>query len=287
MALESPRGIEVLEVTHTSRVAAVSTSAGPRRLLAAGLAEALGATRLPVDVTSLDAPTDVRGAVGRSFAVADRVARRVCRAIGRRRLPVVLSGSCHTGLGSVSGLPRERPRGIVWLDRHGDFNTPETTRSGLLDGTTLACVTGRGWTRLQSVCGYAPVPDRDVLLIGARDLDPDEARLLDGSDVTILTGDAVPDRASEAIRALGGRVGSVYLHIDLDVFDPRVARANAYATESGLSAEGALLVLDTAFGVTAAQVVALTSYDPSVDPEGKVVEVALSIGRRIARRVAA
>lgn len=287
LGIERPVGIEIIHIAHASRVAAVSTSAGPTRLLRDGFAQALGATGVPVRVTSLDAPAGVRGAIARSFAVADRVAIRVGRAIERGRFPVVLSGSCHTGLGSVSGLPHERPRGVVWLDRHGDFHTPETTRSGFLDGTTLACVTGRGWTGLRrSVAGFSPVPDRDVLLVGARDLDPEEARLLDGSGVEVLAGEAVPGRSPEAIRALGPRVGSVYLHLDLDVLDPTVARANAYATGGGLSAEGLRCLLDTVFDQTAAGAVALTSYDPSVDAEGAVVRVALSVGRTIARWVA-
>lgn len=98
---------------------------------------------------------------------------RDARAADRRI--VVLSSSCHTAIGSVAGMTGPA-RGVIWLDCHADFNTPESTGSGLLDGMTLACLTGRCWRRMCSkVPGFEPVLDANTLLVGARDLNDGEA----------------------------------------------------------------------------------------------------------------
>lgn len=281
------RGVTVLHVLHASRVAAIPTAAGPARLLDAGLAEAVAETGARVEVLEVGAPPDSRGEIGTAFAVADRVARAVRRRSERGRLVIVLSGSCHAGIGSLSGLPGSA-RGVIWLDCHGDFNTPDTTESGLLDGTTLAAIAGRCWKRLSAgVAGFAPVPEEDILLVGARDLDPAEAELLSGSGVHLISREEAPPRLEEALRGLGRRVDGAYLHIDLDVLDPSVGRANRYATEGGLSREELRRALEQVTEHCPVRVVGLASYEPSADEGGTVCEAALEIARLIADRAVA
>ena len=90
------------------------------------------------------------------------------------RFPLVLAVNCFTSLGTVAGLGRDV--GVVWFDAHGDFNTPDTTTSGFLDGMGLAMLLGDGWRELrQTVEGLRPVPAEHALLVGARDIDPDGA----------------------------------------------------------------------------------------------------------------
>jgi arginase len=271
--------VTILHVTHASEVAAIRTAEGPRAIMDEGLVDALEGAGVPVEVERIDVErvAGPKGAVGEAFLIADRVARAVALGTSRGRLMVVLSGSCHAGLGAAAGVPGER-RGVVWLDCHGDFNTPETTASGLVDGTTLAAITGRCWTTLcAGVAGFRPVRDEDVLLVGARDLDDEEARLLRESAVERIDAGAATTRGVEAIGALGGRADGVYLHVDLDILDPTVGRANAYATDGGLTVDELVTLAEATARRCPLRAVAFTSYDPAMDEDGAVRRAAVEV----------
>jgi arginase len=141
-------------------------------------------------------------------AVADAVAGAASR--GER--PVVLSGDCTTALGTVAGLQRAGSvAGIVWFDAHGDVQTLETTTSGYIGGLPLRMLVGYRPELVAARLGLRPVPERQVLLVGARDLDPPEVSYLERAqirraEVGGLGRAALPD-------------GPLYLHIDLDVID--------------------------------------------------------------------
>jgi arginase len=132
------------------------------------------------------------------------------RAGGR---PVVMSADCTTSLGTMAGLQRAGVMaGIVWLDAHGDVQTLETTSSGYLGGIPLRVLAGYRPELIATRLGLAPVPERDIALVGARDLDPPEADYLAGAQIRQLP---VAGLAAAALPA-----GPLYLHLDLDVIDP-------------------------------------------------------------------
>jgi arginase len=141
-------------------------------------------------------------------AVADAVAR-VTR-------PLLLSADCSTALGAVTGLQRRhRDLTVVWLDAHGDFNTPAITISGYLAGMSLALLTGRAPDLFADPLGLRPVADTNVVLAGARDLDPAERDALAASGVQRVPAD--PAAITSALAGLGRT--PVYLHLDVDVID--------------------------------------------------------------------
>jgi arginase len=141
-------------------------------------------------------------------AVADAVAR-VTR-------PLLLSADCSTALGAVAGLQRRhRDLAVVWLDAHGDFNTPAITISGYLAGMSLALLTGRAPGLFADPLGLRPVADTNVVLAGARDLDPAERDALAASGVHRVPAD--PAAVISALAGLGRT--PVYLHLDVDVID--------------------------------------------------------------------
>jgi arginase len=265
--------IDILIVPYDSGHRSWRMGAGPGRLLAAGLAGALEdanhRTRLvPVDLEA-DVPTEVAAAFELARSVKDRV--REARAAGR--LPLVLSGNCGVALGTVAALYRPR---IVWFDAHGDLHTPDTTRSGFLDGMALATLTGRGWRTLVEDIGLRPVPDERVDLVGARDIDPAEAALLDDSGIRAHGVDVRP----EQLATVPG--GEVYLHVDLDVLDPSVGRANPYATPGGFTLPGLLDLLAGLAGAHPIGALALASYDPAVDGDGAIATAAIRIATVVA-----
>jgi arginase len=191
------------------------------------------------------------------------------------RTPIVLSGSCHTALGSFAGLPSGR-RGVIWLDCHADFNTPDTTGSGLLDGTVLATIAGRCWKRLAlAVPGFEAVMESDVLLVGVREVDAAEERLLAEAPIPRLTVEDVRGGDLTALHTLAGTVDSVYLHIDLDVLDPSVGVANKFAEPGGLLLRDFVELLRTVSALFRTKAIGMASYDPRRDPDASVASAAI------------
>ena len=130
---------------------------------------------------------------------------------GRR--PALVAGDCSVCLTTLPAVLRHRPEArVLWLDAHGDFNTPETTPSGFLGGMSLAGACGR-W---DSGLAEGIDPER-VVLAGVRDLDAGERELLERSDATVI-GASVTETLVAVKNALDG--APVYVHLDVDVLDP-------------------------------------------------------------------
>jgi arginase len=234
--------------------------------------------------------------IGTSFALHRALAERVSATVAAGDFPLILAGNCGSSLGTVSGVWAAAPGdasdlGVIWLDAHGDFNTPDTTTSGFLDGTALATLTGQCWQALTaSIPGFRPVSDAHVVLVGARDLDPAEETALARSRVARVEAARMQAAGAEAaldvaLTALARRVSRVYLHIDLDVHEPAEARANQYAVPGGLSpatVRDLVRVVGGRFQISAA---ALTAYDPSYDADGRMLEAAAALMQEIAEGV--
>jgi arginase len=111
---------------------------------------------------------------------------------------------------------------VIWLDAHGDFNTPETTPSGYLGGMVLAAALGRGAPELTSLGGTGPpVPDERVGLMAIRALDEEERASLDDSRVRFTVFERRDDLNRAVDAFLEETEGPVILHFDVDSVDPR------------------------------------------------------------------
>jgi arginase len=237
------------------------------------LAEAIGGESVVVPAPE---PRPVPNEVADSFDVIRSVRLSVSEAVEEGRFPLVLAVNCFTSLGTVAGVGRDV--GVIWFDAHGDFHTPDSTITGFLDGMGLAMLLGDGWGELRATIeGLRPVPAENALLVAARDLEPTEADRVDASELRRADAGTL----ETALDELATRVDAVYVHIDLDVIDPSVARANVLAVEGGLETEQleqALAAISGRFEIAAA---ALTAYDPSQDHENRIP----AIGARLARQL--
>lgn len=267
--------VRLIAVPYDSGIRGWRMGAGPIHLLESGLEARLRTAGHSVQTRWIEAPADPPPAeIRTTFQLAAGVADAVRDARAAGALPIILAGNCSSSIGTLAGLADAEPA-VVWLDAHADFNTPDTTRSGFLDGMSLAIATGRCWTQMATaIPGFRPVPESRVCLMGARDVDPAEADLLRASVCTVLPPRELDARLSDALDTLRTRAGTVYLHIDLDVLDPSEGRANAFAAPDGLRLAqviGIIHALRQRFELGA---VALTAYDPSSDPDGRIVSAA-------------
>jgi len=142
--------------------------------------------------------------------------------------PVCVVGDCCQPIAVLAGLQRAGlgPM-VVWFDAHGDFNTHETTISGYVAGMSIAMITGRGNQTLVEASGLKPLPDTDIILADARDLDPAERELLEKSKVAHLTD------FNELVERISTSDRPFYVHFDVDVIDCAEAPAQQFPVPGG------------------------------------------------------
>ena len=264
--------VEIISVPFDSAQQDVRMGAGPNAILAAGLPDGLARGGHEVACRTVAVPEESwRAEIQTAFALAAGIATCVQAARASGRFPLVLAGNCNAAVGVVAGLGSGTA--VLWCDAHGDFNTPETTTGGFLDGMALATITGHCWRALAArVPGFAPVPEASVWLAGARDLDPAEALALDRSAIRRVPPRALGPAFAAEVRGAIAAAAPLYLHLDLDVLDVAEGRANAFAVPEGVSAD-ALVAFCRALGAPAA--LTLSAYDPAVDVDGRVRKVAM------------
>jgi arginase len=270
--------IQIFVVPYDSGRLRWRCGAGPEHLLSAGLTTHLHSQgHVVTNVQTLeDNPAYPPAEIRTAFELARRlaVAARAAHAAGHFAL--VLSGNCNTAIGTLSGLTPAR-RATFWFDAHGDYNTPETTTTGFLDGMGLAMATGLCWDRLvATVPGFRPIEAEATFLLGARDLDPPEAALLRQSALTVVEVGQIPAHLPDLLAQaqLADTIG--YLHLDLDVLDPTVGHANYLPVPNGLSLAqltGAITAIRAHVPLRAA---ALTSYSPEDDGADGIARAAVA-----------
>ena len=250
---------------------------GPTHLVNNGVPEEFEASGHDVDVETVELDNRFLSEIGSAFELKRKIALAVSRAASNHRFPIVLAGNCNASVGVMAGIEKQRT-GIVWFDGHGDYNTPETTTTGYLDGMGLAVITGLCWQSLAArIPGYTPLPPENAMLIGARDLDPPEEDLLKRTGVAMAGISDIRQKDSSGsfgskLDILSGRVDGLHVHIDLDILDPSVAHASHLAPPGGLMLdefEAALEQISSRFTILAGS---LTAYDPGFDQDGRALE---------------
>ena len=260
--------------------------AGPLRLIGdQEISDGLRAQGWELRVETIETPDPDDPEIVRVMEADRALARSVRAADDDRAFPLVLAGNCNSCLGTVAGLGPDRgPLGVVWFDAHADFDTPERSL-GFFDGMGLAMLTGNCWELLcATIPGFRPVAERDVVLVGVRDLEEHQRAPLEASALRVLPGRRA--LSSELVRALDdlrSRASRVYVHIDLDVLDTSEGRANPFAAEGGPSTgqlERAVEMVFERFDVAAA---AVTAYDPSLDDDGRMARAASRVIAAVAQ----
>lgn len=279
--MEGRQDVRLITVPYDSGHRGLRMGAGPEYLLENGLGEALGTEGRSPSFTTVRPESEPLTEVATAFELDGLVSGQVRGAVFGDEFPLVLSGNCNTSVGTLAGAGPEG-LGILWLDAHADFNTPETTTTGFLDGMGLAIAVGHCWRAMAAgVPGFSPVPEENVVLAGIRDVGAAEKERLAASGVAVVDAGSIEREGSrvlaEALDALRARVGRIYVHLDLDVLDAKkVGRANGFASEGGLNAEDLEAALGLVHGRFDVAACGIASYDPTFDTTGRVMRAALS-----------
>jgi arginase len=184
-------------------------------------------------------------------STCEGVARRVGEAVAQGRLPIVLGGDHSIALGTLGGLAAAAggPGAALWIDAHGDLNTPQTTPSGNVHGMPLAAALGHGGEGFESDAWPLPALDpARTTLIGVRSLDDGERALLGALDLAVHTMSEIDRRGIEPLvaHALERAAGAAFVHVslDMDALDPEVAPGVGTAVRGGLSYREAHLAME-------------------------------------------
>jgi arginase len=270
----------LLLLPYDSGQRALRMGRGPAHLAENGIADRLRAHGHEVDVEIIETAEPFPSEIKVTFDLHRRLAERVRASIVSRAFPIVLSGNCNAAVGAMAGIDPLHT-GLVWFDAHGEFNTPETTQGGFLDGMGLAIATGRCWRGMASrIPGFRPVPDDNIVLIGGRDFDPPEMRELQRTGITLIPPSLIHEwgvsgAVTPTLASLHDRVTDVYVHIDLDVLDRDEATPNMWATGGGLrvaEVEETLQLVRERFTLRG---VGIGSYDPEADVNQRGLRAAL------------
>jgi arginase len=225
--------------------------------------EHIPAFPIPATATQVIPPTLPTGPVPARMSLLHEAA---VDAVAQAARPLVLSGDCPTARAAVTGVQRRyQDLAVVWLDAHGDFNTPAITASGYLGGMALAMLTGRTPGLFDDTLDLRPIPDTSVILADARDLDPAERDSLNTSQVRRVPAD--PAAIGSALGDLGP--APVYLHLDIDVIDGAQLPGARFPSGPGPSItqiEECLTVICTTADVKAAYIACAWLPDHVSDP---------------------
>jgi arginase len=244
------RSIGVIGIPHNVGWKGEGIDEGPTALRKAGIVRQLSqaadvVTDLGDVIANLPSRDDTNPRLLNPYqvvAVCKAVAPRVRSACEQGYFPLILGAEDSTIMGIVEGLKQGigETIGLIYLDAHGDFNTPETTPSGLIGGMDVAMLTGHGPDLLTNMFGHKPQLDEEqIAIFGARDLDPPEREMLEKSKVHLYTMDKVreigPENAmKEATEKLLRASRRIYVHIDIDVLDPDEIGATQLPVPGGL-----------------------------------------------------
>lgn len=222
------------------------------------------------------------------FHVCDRLRMRVRRTLEGGEIPLVLGGDHSIAIGTVSGVAEYHQQrgeriGMIWVDAHADMNTPESSPSGNVHGMPLATLLGMGAPRLVEMGGFYPKVDpKNVGLIGIRNLDDTEKRLVQESGLSAYTMRDIDERGMKAVmeealqHATNGTAG-VHMSFDLDGMDPSQVPGVGTAVRGGINWREASLIMEMLADSGKMTSIEVTELNPILDIRNQSGEVAVDL----------
>ncbi len=273
--------IRILKLPYNAHGKGKGGAAGPDALVQSGLLEEMRAQGHLVDVGSVELTPAEEASYGgwqRVGLANGHLADLVAEARLQNRFVVGLLSDCNGVLGMLGGLQRsDHPSwpervGLVWIDAHGDYNTPETSPSGMLGGMPVAVAAGKALSRLRQASQLKlPLQSPDIIMAGLRDLDPAEREQIEQDGLTTHSETeliAVSPAFRESVTRLAAREDLIYVHVDLDILDPEVAPAAGLPSKGGLTGEQLGGVLAWLLAQPKAAALAFVSYRAEDDSDG-------------------
>ncbi len=275
---------------------------GPSAIRLAGLRERLGA--IGHQAVRFEAPVAIQpqefAEVGDPHAKYLSPITAACEVLAREvesvaetgDFPLVLGGDHSIALGSLAGMgawaqQAGKRLGVLYVDAHGDFNTPETSPSGNIHGECLAASCGYGLPELVDL--HHPgrkVDPRNVCFVGLRDLDPGERRLMKEAGVTAFTMSDIdrlgfPAVLQSVVAFFRTRADLVHVSFDMDVLDPMFAPGTGIPLPAGLTNREALLLMEEMADTGLVRSAEIVEVNPVLDIRNQTAVLAVALAARL------
>ena len=253
---------------------------GPSAIRYAGLADELAS----IDITCVDGGDITAPPIGRwteadpesvNFEpvrmVSEQLKARVRETLEAKRIPLVLGGDHSVAIGSITGAAADHEIGVLWLDAHADFNTPETTPSGNIHGMSLAAVTNAGSFQEHAWTDAPGLSPAHISVVGLRDVDPEERDTVLTSGVNPFPMSDIDERgigeiSAAAISHATTDVDVLHVSLDLDFLDPLTAPGVGTPARGGVTYREAHFLLEQVAAVTAEKDLLLSLDVVEVNP---------------------
>jgi arginase len=225
---------------------------------------------------------------------SEELARTVEAAVRAGHFPLVIGGDHSIAIGTMGGAATVEPRqGLLWIDAHADFNTPESSPSGNIHGMPVAAILGHGPDSLVNVAGVAPKAiEQNTVILGLRSVDREEAARLTASHVTYFTMHDIDLRGiasviEEAIERLtADGVDRVHLSFDADAIDPRHAPGTGTPVVGGFTYRESHLMMELLAEADIVTSAEFTEVNPILDDQNQTAELIVElIGSLAGQRV--
>jgi arginase len=301
-----PEKIRIIGVPMDLGASRRGVDMGPSALRVAGLHARLKQLGRQVeDVGNIDVPQPEEQPYGEKKAkylgeiasTCKGLADIVQKALDEDLFPLVLGGDHSIAVGTAAGVAAHFQKsskriGLIWLDAHGDMNTPDTSPSGNVHGMPLAAIMGSGPVELASLAGITPmVEPRSVSLVGIRELDAKERRFVKESGVHVFTMRDIDERGmrdvmAEALRFAVDDTAGIAVSLDMDFVDPSDAPGVGTPVRGGVTYREAHLALEMIADTRAMVSFELVEINPVIDLHNTTallgVELVLSgLGKKI------
>ena len=213
-----------------------------------------------------------------------RLKERIERIVEDGAMPIALGGDHSIAMGSLAGLQKKHgpEMGLLWVDAHGDFNTPETTITGNIHGMPLAVVTGRGDPQLLGLGPFPGVRESNTVLFGVRDLDHGEIANLLQSRVTVISTRDIMERGysyclTKALEIVTDGVDRFHLSFDMDSIDPMFCPGTGTSVPGGLVDREVIYLMEQIFETGKLGSIDLVEVNPALDHNNKTARFAVEI----------
>ena len=279
---------------------------GPSAVRIAGLGEAIARLgrqvvdkgNLPVPIAETEDLRDRHKKYIDPIAAVCRVLHASClTSLEAGALPLVLGGDHSIAAGSVAASSdyirqlNGKPLGLIWVDAHGDMNTPQTTTSGNVHGMPLAALLGQEPSELASIGNVPSVLPQHTVLVGIRNLDEDEKGQIRAAGVHVFTmkdidRQGIATIAERAIELASSGTGGIHVSLDLDVCDPSIAPGVGTPVRGGLDYRESHVIMELVADSNQLIALDLVEVNPTLDNRNTTAEFAAelalsALGKRI------
>jgi arginase len=301
-----PKSVTIITAPYHTGVKNHRVGRGPEAFLKAGMVQGIKDNipeNVAVHVEEIEpvheVPLEVEGDIGRSFHVLRNISEAVRRAVDRQSWPLVVSGNCMGTVGVYSGLNRPEKaigqglREVIWFDAHADLECPDTTQSGYLDGMGGRMLLGQGFTNLLStIPGFASMTGSQLLGVGFRDYSKFEKVFIEEQGIRTVWGGKRVD-CQEYAKALefalanetAVPISGTVLHLDVDVLDTSLGKANEFAIEGGLGAKDLGECFEVIGRTRQVEALHVASLNPECEGSDNIARVGISAIVRLVQMV--